>query len=78
VLLFYFVVEVPALLCIGLWALTQFANGFGSVARTVETGGVAYLAHIGGFVAGVAVALVWRAVAGVPGRRAAVGPRRPW
>jgi membrane associated rhomboid family serine protease len=61
VLLFYFVVDVPALLVIGLWALTQFASGFGSLgARTTETGGVAYMAHVGGFLLGVAAAAIWR------------------
>jgi membrane associated rhomboid family serine protease len=44
---------VPALLVIGLWAVLQFLNGFGQIAVTEQTGGVAYMAHIGGFVAGV-------------------------
>jgi membrane associated rhomboid family serine protease len=46
-------------------------------ARTAETGGVAYLAHAGGFIAGVVVALIWRAVAGVPQRRT-LQRRAPW
>jgi membrane associated rhomboid family serine protease len=67
VLLFFFIVEVPALVVIGMWALTQFVNGFGAVARTEETvGGIAYMAHIGGFVAGVAAGLVIRAVRRTP------------
>jgi membrane associated rhomboid family serine protease len=41
---------IPAVLLIGFWFLTQLLN-FGAVAR-VQTGGVAYLAHIGGFVFG--------------------------
>ena len=54
VLLFYFIMEVPAIVVIGLWALTQFVSGAGSLgARTSETGGVAYMAHVGGFVSGV-------------------------
>jgi membrane associated rhomboid family serine protease len=36
-----------------LWILIQFVNGIGSIAATPETAGVAYLAHIGGFAAGV-------------------------
>jgi membrane associated rhomboid family serine protease len=47
------VTSVPAWLSLGLWILIQFVNGFGSMARTDETGGVAYMAHIGGFVAGL-------------------------
>lgn len=45
---------IPAALLIGFWFLMQILN-FGSVA-TVHTGGVAYLAHIGGFLFGVATA----------------------
>jgi len=47
---------VPAIMMLGLWIVLQFINGFGSVADTPETGGVAYLAHIGGFVAGMILA----------------------
>ena len=50
------VAAVPAMLMLGLWILMQFINGFGAVAETPETGGVAYLAHIGGFVAGMILA----------------------
>ena len=50
------VATVPAVLMLGLWILLQFVNGVGSVANTPETGGVAYLAHIGGFIAGVILA----------------------
>ena len=48
------IAQVPAVLVLGLWILIQFVNGIGSIAATSETGGgVAYLAHIGGFVAGL-------------------------
>jgi membrane associated rhomboid family serine protease len=52
------VMAVPALFMLGLWILTQFINGVGSIAVTDETGGggVAYMAHIGGFVAGLVLA----------------------
>ena len=60
-LFFYFVVTVPAFVAIGLWIVFQFINGFGAVMVSQETvGGVAYGAHIGGFVAGAALALVLR------------------
>lgn len=60
---FYTVVSVPAIVAIGLWAALQFFNGIGSFAMTEETiGGVAYGAHIGGFVAGVALAFVLRSI----------------
>jgi membrane associated rhomboid family serine protease len=49
------IVMMPAILVIGFWAALQFMNGFGSIARTEQTdgGGVAYMAHVGGFVAGL-------------------------
>ena len=52
------VATVPAMLMLGLWILIQFINSVGSVATTPETdgGGVAYLAHVGGFVAGLILA----------------------
>lgn len=52
------VIAVPAIFMLGLWIVTQFVNGVGSIAATEETGGggVAYMAHIGGFLAGLALA----------------------
>ncbi len=47
------IVHVPAMVVLGFWIVLQFINGVGSVARTDETAGVAYMAHIGGFVAGL-------------------------
>ena len=70
VVAFYFVLWVPAVLVIGLWAVLQFINGFGQIALTEQTAGVAYLAHIGGFLAGVAAGLVLRAAGRVPSRGA--------
>jgi membrane associated rhomboid family serine protease len=54
-----FIVLIPAWGMIGYWILIQFINGIASLGvRTAETGGgVAYFAHIGGFIAGVI--LVW-------------------
>ena len=57
ILIFIGVTYVPAVLLIGVWFLIQLLN-VGSVA-TVQTGGVAYLAHVGGFVFGVATARLW-------------------
>jgi len=45
---------IPAALLIGFWFLTQLVHA-GAVAR-VQTGGVAYLAHVGGFVFGAVTA----------------------
>jgi membrane associated rhomboid family serine protease len=51
---------VPAIVAIGIWALLQFVNGLGQIAQTEQTGGVAYLAHVGGFIAGFIVGLLFR------------------
>ena len=59
---FFRVVAIPAFVALGLWILLQFVNGFGAIAATEQTGGVAYGAHIGGFLAGVLMALVLRQV----------------
>jgi membrane associated rhomboid family serine protease len=52
------VMAVPAIYVLGFWIFIQFINSVGSMANTSETGaggGVAYLAHVGGFVAGLAL-----------------------
>jgi len=49
-LIFSFLTEVPAFVALGLWIGFQIIQGYFASA---ETGGVAYAAHIGGFVAGV-------------------------
>jgi membrane associated rhomboid family serine protease len=52
--IFFRITFIPAALLIGFWFLTQVLN-VGVVAQ-VKTGGVAYLAHIGGFLFGVVTA----------------------
>lgn len=54
IFIFLKVTLIPAALLIGFWFLTQLLNA-GTVAN-VQTGGVAYLAHVGGFLFGVATA----------------------
>ena len=61
---FYSAFWVPALVVIGLWAVLQFIGGIGQIAVTEQTGGVAYAAHIGGFVAGLVFGFVARAFMG--------------
>jgi len=46
------VIPMPALAVIGIWIVLQFVSGIGSISNTAESGGVAYMAHIGGFIAG--------------------------
>ena len=54
IFIFVRITFIPAALLIGFWFLTQLVHA-GQVAQ-VQTGGVAYLAHIGGFVFGAATA----------------------
>lgn len=58
IVIFIFItfVRIPAVLLIGFWVLLQFIGGLGSLDVTGQTtGGVAYWAHIGGFVAGITI-----------------------
>ncbi len=58
---FFRLVSLPAVFVLGMWGLMQFVSGAGSIATTEQsTGGVAYAAHIGGFVAGVVAGLIAR------------------
>jgi membrane associated rhomboid family serine protease len=60
------VIQVPALIVIGIWIVLQFFSGIGSNANTTETGGVAYMAHIGGFLAGFVLTFLFRGSRGAP------------
>ena len=54
------VIQVPALIAIGMWIVLQFFSGIGSIADTAQTGGVAYMAHIGGFLSGFVLTFLFR------------------
>jgi membrane associated rhomboid family serine protease len=67
VILFRFLTTVPAYVALGIWFLFQFFSGvFGGA----EAGGVAYAAHVGGFIAGLALVKIFAV-----GRAA---PAPPW
>lgn len=54
VLLGYFISSVSAVIVIGLWIVLQLFSGIGSIASTsMDSGGVAYMAHVGGFFVGL-------------------------
>jgi membrane associated rhomboid family serine protease len=52
------VVQMPALIVIGFWIVLQLFSGIGSISAAADTGGVAYMAHVGGFVAGCVLTLI--------------------
>lgn len=65
-------VALPAVMVLGLWIVLQLFSSIGSIAatgQTAEQGGVAYMAHVGGFVAGVVLTFLFRG-----GRSSALGP----
>ena len=52
---------LPSLVVIGLWFVLQLVSGLQSLnPDMVQSGGVAYFAHVGGFVAGLVIALILR------------------
>lgn len=50
--IFLFIIPVPAFIAVGLWFVFQVLSGLGTLGGE-ETGGVAYAAHIGGFIFGL-------------------------
>jgi membrane associated rhomboid family serine protease len=52
-------VRLPAMVLIGAWAVMQAFNGLGSLGISSAGSGVAYFAHIGGFVAGAIASLAY-------------------
>ena len=75
---FYQLIEVPAVLVLGFWFALQLVDGLASLGLAGAEGGVAFFAHIGGFVAGVGMGLLYRAIMTRRGRwsglpRAGVG-----
>jgi membrane associated rhomboid family serine protease len=70
---FYQLVRIPAAIVLGLWFLLQLVDGIGSLGP-IQGGGVAFFAHIGGFVFGAVVAwLVTLLGTGRPTTRVGVG-----
>jgi membrane associated rhomboid family serine protease len=54
------ITTVSALIVIGGWIVLQFFSGVASISNTADTGGVAFMAHIGGFVAGFLLTFLFR------------------
>src|SRR5258705_4049042 len=61
---FFQIIEVPAIYFLGFWFVMQFLSGVGSIG-TAATGGVAFWAHVAGFLAGLSGVIVFRR----PGRQ---------
>jgi membrane associated rhomboid family serine protease len=77
VILFFTIIEVPAMLVLGFWFVEQILFGvYGLSDPAGNSGGVAYFAHIGGFVFGLLLVRLF-ATRINPAYLAGVGPRRP-
>ncbi len=63
-LIFFFVIPLPiriyAWILIGFWFIQQLFSGITSLGPRAQTGGVAFFAHVGGFICGVLLVWVFR------------------
>ncbi len=59
---FFFIMffRIRALFLLGFWFLLQFFGGIGSLGPSAQGGGVAYWAHVGGFLLGITIAIFYR------------------
>lgn len=69
----FFLLEVPAFVYIFVWFALEVVRASFSLGASSAEGGVAFFAHVGGFVAGVLFAGVFRAARGAAGRAASGG-----
>jgi membrane associated rhomboid family serine protease len=65
-IIFFTTIELPALLVLGIWFLEQLLEGVGAI-RSHMSGGVAWWAHIGGFIAGAIIMPLWDSDRTAPG-----------
>ena len=60
-IIFFDIIEIPAVFFLGLWFLLQLLSGVGSLGvSSAAGGGIAFWAHIGGFIAGALIGLALR------------------
>jgi membrane associated rhomboid family serine protease len=71
VLIWYWgIMQVPAFIFLGIWFLMQFVSGVASLSvETAQSGGVAFWAHIGGFMAGIVGGILLGSIRGEPPAR---------
>jgi len=73
VIIFIFItyVKIPAIYLLGFWFVLQFIPAIGDLGAS-STGGVAYWAHVGGFIFGIGIVIIYKLFKGDP-----MWPRRP-
>jgi membrane associated rhomboid family serine protease len=70
VLVFRMITDVPAFVAVGLWFFFQLVSAFGVIGQGPQAGGgVAFMAHIGGFIAGVVLVKLFALGRAAPPRR---------
>lgn len=58
------ITRISAVFFLGVWFVMQFFSSFASLGvSTAQTGGVAYFAHVGGFISGLVLAVIFRVIA---------------
>jgi len=63
IIVFYLdIIEIPAIFFLGIWFLMQFFSGVGSLGADSAEGGIAFGAHVVGFIAGAALGLLRRSI----------------
>jgi membrane associated rhomboid family serine protease len=72
------VVLVPAWVMIGLWFVLQLFSGFASLGAASDVGGVAFWAHVGGFIAGAVLVWLFRDRDAVARQNAVRGQHQSW
>ena len=60
IIVFWQIIEVPAIVFLGFWFLLQLFSGFGTMLMATPAGGIAFWAHVAGFAAGVVLVFVFR------------------
>lgn len=61
IVIFFTIVTLPAFILIGVWFVLQFFDGIAALSTSQQgMGGVAYFAHVGGFVTGLLITLLFR------------------
>lgn len=60
------ITELPALAVLGFWFVLQLVSGVGVITTTTQGGGVAFFAHVGGFVAGAVLTLILMRIIPMP------------
>ncbi|MHC4455173.1 MAG: rhomboid family intramembrane serine protease, partial [Planctomycetota bacterium] len=60
IFIFLQIIELPAMVVLGFWFVIQFFNGTASISTSSTGGGVAWWAHIGGFVSGIIIFYIIR------------------